>query len=102
MVGSALLWSESWLNFFEGRLNSNSYLEMACSPMQLAKGALVTLLLALARQYGLPAPPERKKERKPDREQGRKKEICLEASYFTLVSPRARKHMVGVKIILMS
>ena len=30
---------------------------MACSPVQLAKRALVTLLLALARQYAMPALP---------------------------------------------
>ena len=30
---------------------------MACSPVQLAKRALVTLLLTLARQYAMPALP---------------------------------------------
>ena len=37
--------------------NSRQSLVMACSPLQLAKRALETLLLALARQYAMPALP---------------------------------------------
>ena len=37
--------------------NSRQSLVMACSPVQLAKRALVTLLLPLARQYAMPASP---------------------------------------------
>ena len=37
--------------------NSRQSLVMACSPVQLAKRALVTLLLTLARQYAMPALP---------------------------------------------